>query len=575
MDTSILDQTRARSDDESVLVTRDSTQPEAMLLPGSCIQGKYEVLGVLGHGGFAVVYDAEHIGLGRRVALKVLHVGEDTPLALLERFRREARISALVKHPNVLEVYDIGQLEDGSPFLVMERVNGENLSALIRRAPLSIAAALEVGRQLLLGLEAIAEAGIVHRDVKPDNIMLHEGADGTTTVKLVDFGISKHVSVEAHARLTCHGALVGTPQYMSPEQLRGEDVDARTDIYAAGAVLYESLSGRAPHQCDNFSELVVAVLNSDVPPLTELRPNCPPELSRIILTALSRSRAQRYASARALLEALEELACLFELPRGADAFLATDSLAFLQAAPARSSTPGQRKIWGFGWREAKLPLQVACVTLLAFSPRLLTHSSASGEPARSRAPSVAAARHSVVAMDPLTAQLISTAPTAPLAQAPQEMTSPTLPTGMGTPTVAPEASANTQVVSPKRSAVSKSAAKAARPVAVGSLPVVPAASAPAEAEPVLGAAQRAKWEQTMQEALSATVRGRLKAAKAAYSEATRLAPREAAGFRGLGLVAARLGESRDARSAWNRYLTLSPHASDAAAIAARIAALPN
>jgi len=275
------------------------------LVPGTCIHGKYTVHGVLGHGGFAVVYDAEHDGLARRVAIKVLHIRHDTPLALIERFRREARISALVRHPNVLEVYDTGSLADGSPYLVMERVNGENLSALIRRGPLPIAAAVELGCQLLLGLAAIADEGIVHRDIKPDNLMLHDAGDGTPSIKLVDFGISKRVAIEPQSRLTCHGALVGTPQYMSPEQIRGEEVDVRTDIYATGAVLYEALCGHAPHESKSFSELVVAVLNASPRPLTELRRNCPVELQRIVLRALSRLPGHRYATPREMLAGFE------------------------------------------------------------------------------------------------------------------------------------------------------------------------------------------------------------------------------------------------------------------------------
>ncbi|HEY0137451.1 MAG TPA: serine/threonine-protein kinase, partial [Nannocystis sp.] len=139
---------------------------------GTIIADRYRVVSRIGRGGMGTVYLGEHTTVGRRVAIKVLHIRHDTPLALIERFRREARISALVRHRNVLEVYDTGSLADGSPYLVMERVNGENLSALLRRGPLSIAAAIEVGSQLLSGLSAISDQGIVHRDIKPDNIFL-------------------------------------------------------------------------------------------------------------------------------------------------------------------------------------------------------------------------------------------------------------------------------------------------------------------------------------------------------------------------------------------------------------------
>ncbi|MDB4990961.1 MAG: Serine/threonine protein kinase PrkC, regulation of stationary phase [Myxococcaceae bacterium] len=581
MNTSILGQVHAfaTSDQASLTATRDSYRPAAELPVGACLQGKYTVLGVLGHGGFAVVYDAEHVGLARRVAIKVLHVGNDTPLALIERFRREARISAMVHHPNVLEVYDTGQLEDGSPYLVMERVNGENLSALIRRGPLSIATTVEIGRQLLLGLSAIADAGIVHRDVKPDNIMLHDAGDGLTTVKLVDFGISRHVSIEPHARLTCHGALVGTPQYMSPEQIRGEDVDARTDIYAAGAVLYEALAGTAPHASDNFSELVVAVLNSQVRPLVELRPNCPPELERIILTALARARAQRYASPRHLLEALDEFACVFELPRGASAFRPSSEEERAFPSAARSSTPGPRRLWGFGLREAKLPLQVACVTMLALAPKLLSHDSGAARATTTKRASPAALQPAKGAMDPLT--LVSSAPLAvPAGEAPADTALPSF-AQLETPTVVavpiePAPATTTRKPRIQASGAGKGVRVTGLSANGGALPpVVATAAAHSEPEPELTGAQRAAWQQTMQAALSAMVRGRLVAAQDAYREAVRLAPREASGFRGLGLVSARLGDSQAARAALKRYLVLAPKADDAAAIASRLSALPN
>jgi serine/threonine protein kinase len=297
-----------------------------MLEPGRQIGGKYVVHGKLGQGGFAVVYDAEHIGLGRRVAIKVVHLDEETPLAMLERARREARISALVRHPNVLEVFDSGTLEDGSPYLVMERIHGETLSARIMRQGFTVPAVVEIGRQLLTALEVLAQHDIVHRDIKSDNVMLHDPGDGRVLVKLVDFGISKRGGLDVAPRLTTDGTLVGTPSYMSPEQLRGEALDARTDIYSVGTVLYEALTGHVPHERTSLSELLLAALHDKVTPVREERPGCPRELERIVMKALEKDRDQRYPDAVAMRAELESFAASCEMPRDGEAFRAVEPI---------------------------------------------------------------------------------------------------------------------------------------------------------------------------------------------------------------------------------------------------------
>ena len=604
MDTSIFRSEASFPDENAVLSfsAEESAATRSGLRPGDFIQGKYCVRGVLGYGGFAVVYDAEHVGLARAVAIKVLHIGPDTPLALIERFRREARISALVHHANVLDVYDTGQLVDGSPFLVMERVNGENLSALIRRGPLSIAMTVEVGRQLLLGLGAIAEAGIVHRDIKPDNIMLHDAGDGTPIVKLVDFGISKHVSIEPHARLTCHGALIGTPQYMSPEQIRGEDVDVRTDIYAVGAVLYESLTGRAPHQSKNFSELVVAILNSPARPLSELRGNCPFELDRIVLSALERARSRRFPSPREFLQALEDFACAFDLPCGADAFRACDQEASLQRSALRSSTVGVSSFFGLQ-QPRKRALQVALIALALSAPSagkiLRAHRTPQSDTGGTVAAAVEGAHatpRAQILMSGVGGTMASAAPLAlrvveaalpdtkgeasppPVEAAPTQLEPAPSPRARATRRPEVDARAPTSAwIAPTAASAAPPPVPAARshPDSVEAAQLVVDAPEQLSAPAALTAEERAAWDQTMQQALAALVRGQLAAAKSSYARAVRIAPREPAGFRGLGLVAARLGDSREARGSLKRYLALAPRAADGSLVAARIAALPN
>lgn len=571
----------------------------ARLAVGSLIQSRYLVRGVLGIGGFAVVYDAEHVGLGRSVAVKVMHLASDTPLALCERFRREARLSALADHPNVLEVYDTGTLPDGSPYLVMERVNGENLSHLLRRGPLSLAGAVEVVRQLLAGLCALEAAGIVHRDIKPDNLMLHDPGDGGPVVKLVDFGISKRIAVESAAKLTCHGALVGTPQYMSPEQIRGHEVDLRSDIYATGAVLYEVLTGHAPHESTSFSELVVAVLNAPLRPVRELRANCPAELERIATRALARSTSARYASPRAMLADLDACARELELPSGAAAFAYEDPVAPIWVTPARSSIPTLSRWWLRGVVDLRRPAQLAAGLLVLAVPGaalplqrpdatvravagVALH--ATGNPVdalplgREPPPRWEAA---AVASEPVRRRLAS-----PLVEPDQSLAAPLRDAFASGAAAAPAVDAgaarapSTKTGAPNAARSRKPAPIAAAPLrpAPGTLAKAPETTRPADApvQPARGAtdpAQHARWERAMDLALANMVRGRLVEAKGQYEAATRLDTAEPDAFRGLALVCARLGHGDEARSALHRYLTLAPDARDGATLRARVDAI--
>lgn len=279
------------------------------LNPGSVVSGKYRVRGELGRGGFAVVYDAEHLGLRRAVALKVLHRGIDTPALLIERFAREAHISALVRHPHVLQVYDVGVLSDGSPFLVMEKIQGETLQHhLCLAGRLTIDQTVELTGQLLSALVALAAHGIVHRDIKPDNLMITYTDSGELSLKLVDFGVALVRDERIEPRLTMHGALVGTPHYMAPEQLRSEVVDARIDIYAAGVVMFQALTGSLPYDGKDLCALTLNVLHGEEPNLRALRPDCPARLARVVERALSRDAGRRFASAADMLAVLESSA---------------------------------------------------------------------------------------------------------------------------------------------------------------------------------------------------------------------------------------------------------------------------
>jgi eukaryotic-like serine/threonine-protein kinase len=301
------------------------THRQPRLATGAIVGGKYLVQETLGVGGWAVVYGAEHLALGHRVALKVLHVEDTTPSASAARFRREARLSAAASHRNILQVYDMGHLQDGSPYLVMERLQGETLTQRLDRGGLPIAGVIELGNQLLCALTGLAAEGIVHRDIKPHNIVLHRDSDGQTVVKLLDFGISTAGCLPVADRALTHdGMVVGTPHYMAPEQVLGQPVDTRTDLYAVSVVLYEALAGVTPFDAPATGAILAATLHDEVPPLRRLRRNCPPALERIIRKGLAKDPSARYPYPQAMRRALTSLARAHGLPSGNDAWSAPD-----------------------------------------------------------------------------------------------------------------------------------------------------------------------------------------------------------------------------------------------------------
>jgi serine/threonine-protein kinase len=266
---------------------------------------RWEVERLLGSGGFGAVYVARHTVLGQRVAMKLLREGRvnDDSTA---RFVREARAAAAVGSPHVVRVTDFGQAPDGCAFLVMELLEGSDLERILKGAgTLPPDRAVDVARQMLDGLAAAHRAGVVHRDLKPANVFLaREGS--REIVKVVDFGISKSVD-PSEQTITRTGVVVGTPAYMPPEQLKGEGVDPRSDVYAAAAVLYQMLSGRLPHEAPSFELLVLRVCTEDSTPLRNVMPQVDPQLAAVVERGLARDRAMRWPSADAFADALARL----------------------------------------------------------------------------------------------------------------------------------------------------------------------------------------------------------------------------------------------------------------------------
>lgn len=278
------------------------------LKPGTTI-GQYAIEAQLGAGGFGAVYKARHVAAGTAVALKLLHPEHATSEELLERFFREARATAAIGSRHIARVHDCGYVE-GWYFIAMELLAGQSLEQALGpaypRSPFAPERAIAVGLQTLESLAAAHAAGIVHRDLKPGNIFLCRDADtGDDLVKLLDFGVSKILSEEAHHQLTRTGVMLGTPLYMAPEQFHNaRGVDHRCDLYSAAAVLYEMLTGRVPYEASGYAELVVKLVTEHPRPPSKLAPGVAPELGAVVMRGLAVEPEERWPDARAFGAAL-------------------------------------------------------------------------------------------------------------------------------------------------------------------------------------------------------------------------------------------------------------------------------
>jgi serine/threonine-protein kinase len=275
---------------------------------GNVLLDRYEVTGIVGEGGMGIVYRAVD-RKGGTVAIKRLHADIATTPALMSRFEREAAAQAMLSHPHIAALHAVGSTEGGELFFAMELVEGESLAHLIDRGPLPRSEALRLAKQILSALHYAHQLGMVHRDLKPDNVLL-DRRTGATAAKLIDFGLVKMLQnvlgpTECQ-RLTVTGMVFGTPGYMPPEQILGREVDARTDLYSMGIMLFEMLTGRRPFESDEVSVMWNMHLHAPVPSLADYAPAAASaDLDAVIQALLAKTPDGRFASALAVIRALD------------------------------------------------------------------------------------------------------------------------------------------------------------------------------------------------------------------------------------------------------------------------------
>ncbi|WP_394836577.1 protein kinase [Pendulispora rubella] len=396
------------------------TEEQLPIQIGDVIDGKYRIERILGRGGMGVVVRATHLQLEQAVALKFVLPRVAEVEAFRERFLREARASSRLRSEHVARVYDVGTTEAGLPYLVMELLEGNDLATLIHRSgPMAVADAVEY---VVQACEAIVEAhdlGIVHRDLKPANLFVTRRPNGAPLLKVLDFGISKQIGpgATAAAALTQSTAVLGSPLYMAPEQLRSaRAVDARSDVWALGIIAYELLTGRVPFHGETLTELCLKVVSDPAAPPSEARHDLPPELVSIVMRCLEKEPSARYSSVAMLAAALEPFSA--SASRGvterawrslAETMAPLDDVAMpVQAAPTNAT---ENSTWG-GTRPSALDLPRRRSRVVAAASLVIVFVAGAGlfalrgsGPAPAPTPTSGAASPAVVVASPSTARV--------------------------------------------------------------------------------------------------------------------------------------------------------------------------
>ena len=325
---------------------------------GQLIADRYELKDVVGTGGMASVYCAYDTLLERNVALKILHEHHGEDGDFVDRFRHEARAAAQLSHPGIVTVIDRGEA-DGRQFIVFEYVDGETLKDVVERAgPLPARRVIELGLEIGRAIAFAHQQGLIHRDVKPQNVLI--STDGRARV--TDFGIARTIDAVGH---TESGTILGTSHYIAPEQARGEHVDAQSDVYSFGVVLYELLAGDVPYAGENFVTVAMQHVNEPLPSLLERRPDCPLRLAALVERMLAKTATDRPASMDDVVEELE--ACLADLDSRADG----DSTMILKAPAATAPRPRQPRSRRGSRRGVLVPLLLLALAAAAAAAFLL------------------------------------------------------------------------------------------------------------------------------------------------------------------------------------------------------------
>ena len=348
-------------------------------LIGQTLAGRYHIVRKIGEGGMGIVYEAMHVVIEKRVALKVLREDFSHRPDVVERFRQEAKSASRIGHEHIIDISDFGVTAQGAHFFVMELLSGRDLAEELElRGCLPVRRAIEIVLQCTRALGAAHAKGIVHRDMKPENVFLVQRATGDDYVKIVDFGIAKMSDIETGGpgkKLTKTGMIFGTPEYMSPEQAGGKELDHRVDVYALGVILYELVAGRVPFVGDTFMGILTQHVLEQVPPLSSVNPRCsaPPELEQIIRKAMAKTPGERQ---RSMEELGAELASLLQRlsitssvpPPGTITHVDRSPLATAQTAFAESGPPALRRTEDYDYdaprTASRAPLWGALVGLL-------------------------------------------------------------------------------------------------------------------------------------------------------------------------------------------------------------------
>lgn len=332
---------------------------QTTLAKGQVVAERYRILEVLGEGGMGTVYKVEHVQIGKPMAMKVLRTELAQDQDVLRRFHREAEAASKLSHPSTVHVFDFGRSEAGRMYLVMEYVDGQDLGQLIDdEGALPFERVARIFAQVAGSIANAHKAGIIHRDLKPENIMLTEGPDGEVA-KVLDFGLAKIRESGRFTSLTEAGSIIGTPYYMSPEQIRGLELDGRADVYSLGAVMYNAVVGKPPFDAENPVGILTKHLTERLVPPSQRVSELPEEANRIIVKAMQKDVGERYANARALRDDLRQHLKALEFERsGIDA-----SLSGTRAIPELESIVRKPRRWplvvaflfavvaaGVGWR---------------------------------------------------------------------------------------------------------------------------------------------------------------------------------------------------------------------------------